>query len=351
MAPTAKLTVLGNLTLARFPGDTLSPGHELSLESGSLNVTTVHEGWEEATNESDTCDGNRDEKYKCKVGEGGKRCLDVVNGTFRKKSNVYCKALTDKYSLRTYAGTLEFLNTAGEVKMVIGQDGYVGIGTTTPSQKLTVEGNIKAANIIADNYLVGKLAYTGEIQLDAWNPSDCTSLNISPDEGFCFLTGVILDLTYQPDYRECSLTIKKNKWTLCGYDAIEGGIHVKCQARCIRFKGTEGMLFGMMHSETGCRDLGGTVVEDNDGKFCRFQGNACPSGWQVYKTWSTTEASTCTPPPGTSGYSCTTKYHQWSNTAPEFCIYKVCYQTIGIYPPYICEKVPCYAKVREIGCY
>jgi hypothetical protein len=142
-APVSKLSVLGNLTLLRIPGANIrpGPGHEISLQSPSNNTATERDEWQEATNEADTCDGDRDNIYICRRAEGGKTCLDVANGNFRKKSNVTCVAGTDVYTLRTNAGTLQFLNTDGEVKFVIGQNGNVGIGTTEPTAKLELGNN------------------------------------------------------------------------------------------------------------------------------------------------------------------------------------------------------------------
>jgi hypothetical protein len=45
----------------------------------------------------------------------------------------------DNYAIGDIAGTLHFINNSGISKLVIGQDGNVGIGTTTPIDKLVVQ--------------------------------------------------------------------------------------------------------------------------------------------------------------------------------------------------------------------
>jgi hypothetical protein len=143
--PASKLSVLGNLTLLRMPGANITPGpgHEITLESPSNNTATERSGWESDNTAPDTCDGNRDEEYYCRSGSGGTTCQDVAKlgqkaGYYKRQ--ITCIAGTDTYTLRTNAGTFEFINTAGDKKMVITQSGNVGIGTTAPTEKLDIQG-------------------------------------------------------------------------------------------------------------------------------------------------------------------------------------------------------------------
>ena len=73
------------------------------------------------------------------------------------KENNKEKALNDKEIRTQYlrgkgfgavgtitANKFRVMNTTGDVKFIINNDGNVGIGATNPSQTLTVEGNINA---------------------------------------------------------------------------------------------------------------------------------------------------------------------------------------------------------------
>lgn len=151
--PSAELTVHGNVTLTKPSDEEYSPGHELSLQSWTTSVSAIHAGWIQGS-ATDTCNGDITNVYTCPAGSEGTSCVDVAElggGGIYFYSDVDCVAGTDIYSLRTDGGTLQFLNTARQAKMVIGQDGNVGIGTAAPAYELDVLGTINASTDIKVN--------------------------------------------------------------------------------------------------------------------------------------------------------------------------------------------------------
>jgi hypothetical protein len=69
------------------------------------------------------------------------------------------------YKVNNLDGTLKFSNNAGTPKMVIGQDGHVGIGTLAPAQELTVSG--------------GSLLFSGNANQFTYNDTKDTNNNTS----------------------------------------------------------------------------------------------------------------------------------------------------------------------------
>ncbi|MBI2888920.1 MAG: hypothetical protein HYY10_03280 [Candidatus Liptonbacteria bacterium] len=123
---------------ARFPrqaGTNVTPGRgpSISLESPSNNVTTS-KGTPDFCDEIGECSTDNTPsadvaaEYVCPVGSGG---LSYSRDVFRDASNnnwhqtITCVAGTDSYSLSTNAGTLEFANTSGAVKLNLNQNGDV----------------------------------------------------------------------------------------------------------------------------------------------------------------------------------------------------------------------------------
>ncbi|MBI1998940.1 MAG: hypothetical protein HYS73_01220, partial [Parcubacteria group bacterium] len=124
---------LGGARFPRQPGTNITPGRgpSISLESPSNNVTT-------SKGTPDFCDigecpsdntpsGDIDAQYVCPAGSGGSfYSMDVfLSGTERWHQTITCVAGTDSYSLSTNAGTLEFTNTSGVVKLNLNQNGNV----------------------------------------------------------------------------------------------------------------------------------------------------------------------------------------------------------------------------------
>lgn len=158
--PSAQLSVLGNIAIVRDPGFTnYSPGSSLSLESWSDGTSTSHDDdvgaqvsaadWLAGTDGAPGTD--KIVKYACPSGSGGSTYhndyyrIDLGSGAYdyRKISDVFCVAGTDKFSLRTDRGNLQFLDTNSNPKFIMTQSGNVGIGVTAPAVKLDVNGAVK----------------------------------------------------------------------------------------------------------------------------------------------------------------------------------------------------------------
>ena len=71
------------------------------------------------------------------------------------------------YRLEKDGDSLAFVNKGGETKMIIGNDGNVGIGTTAPTQKLDVAGNVKAN----DYYITSTNKWVSSLGSPLWTKS------------------------------------------------------------------------------------------------------------------------------------------------------------------------------------
>ncbi|MCD6412198.1 hypothetical protein J7K91_00740, partial [bacterium] len=56
-----------------------------------------------------------------------------------------------KYWITKLGDSFALKNDAGEIKFILGQDGKIGIGTTTPEYKLDVQGQINASEGLCIN--------------------------------------------------------------------------------------------------------------------------------------------------------------------------------------------------------
>ena len=105
------------------------------------------------------------------------------------------------------------------------------------------------------------------------------------------------------------------------------------------------------HNQYECEEKGGIYFEISaDEKFCKMNGNKCPSGWNQYKSWSETTSQTCYKHwlYGNGG-PCTTKSHSFSNNKKiETCKYK---GVFGYYTNACLKEHTCSAKVTKVGCY
>ena len=100
---------------------------------------------------------------------------------------------------------------------------------------------------------------------------------------------------------------------------------------------------------------GGTVTSVGGGEYvCKVSGSSCPAGWTRYQEWSTTQSETCTGGVYQCTNSCATGAHTvFSNQSVETCIYD---STSSPKPeePDICLAgfiATCTANILEIGCY
>jgi hypothetical protein len=128
-------------------------------------------------------------------------------------------------------------------------------------------------------------------------------------------------------------------------------------------------LYGGYHHSSDCTNAGGSVVSDESNSFCKFNASNCPSTWNQYANWSSTNPKSCTfygdlcrkesgwgvsceTFSGGTG-SCTTASHGFSNTAQDTCSASV---PNGCANPIIpCDNAyrveTCYAIITSIGCY
>ena len=95
-----------------------------------------------------------------------------------------------------------------------------------------------------------------------------------------------------------------------------------------------------------CIDENGEIAEADGEYICRIEGDSCPSGWEQYEEWSTTESDTCTSSNFFCGSSCSTDSHEWDNEPIETCTYQRTRR--GILPT--CRTDTCEAELVEVGC-
>ncbi len=159
--PSSKLSVLGDIAVLKDPATTTvaGPGHSITLQSPSNTGVSAAEvnylqGFCSATypcSPEGTAGltganaGSATTLYTCTQADIGKVYKnDSAIGSFGATYNytTVCLAGTESYSLRTNDGTLEFNNSNApqQTKMVLTQDGNLGINTVTPATTLDVNG-------------------------------------------------------------------------------------------------------------------------------------------------------------------------------------------------------------------
>ncbi len=177
--------IMGPLTILRT---SLSegPGEDFSLQSWSENnVAPIRSAWvpRGGLDVEDDCGSNDDEdpynsEYVCKLREGGEECVDVAlrgSSASNKRfeySNLTCVADTDKYSLRTNEGTLEFKNTADDIKMSLSQDGDLEV----TGDLIFPDGTIQTTAMPAFHSVYFCPVYTS----NSCGASTCAQVSISP---------------------------------------------------------------------------------------------------------------------------------------------------------------------------
>ena len=160
--------------------------------------------------------------------------------------------------------------------------GNVGIGTTTPAQKLEVNGNILASG-------------TGDV---CNGGGKCLSS--------VFQTNVIAGANpVCPTGQTAIMRAYNGTWY------VPSQVTTWSQVSCGQVMSSDGttLLVNSQHTSKNCTDVGGTVVGDGNGNnMCRFNLNACPNSWQLYQGWTTT---------GEGCGGCGGNYHAWSNNATQ----------------------------------
>jgi len=160
--PQAVLDVEGDI---RIGGLIDQPSYSLSIGVGAVDIYGSWEG-PTSTPQSDTCDNNTTTAYTCLPLEA-RTCIDVFTTvtpgppgtpptTNWYKRSITCVIDSAIYKIRNAFGTLQFINSAENIQLVFGQDGNIGIGTTTPAQKLHVQGNLLVTGTTtANKYCIG----------------------------------------------------------------------------------------------------------------------------------------------------------------------------------------------------
>ena len=190
--------------------------------------------------------------------------------------------------------TVKVLKDVSDVFNVVGNlivNGDVGIGTTTPSAKLTVAGTIEST--------------TG---------------------GFKFPDGTI-------------------QMTACLKNNLVNGKHSSqdCTDK-----------YGVLVKVSDGTNVDEAYCNTNGNCFCKFVtdstcDNASHPGWTQHERWSTTAASSCETGKCCGGRSsCTTSSHPWQNTGRETCNATKC----GCGGCSVCKKTcSATASITQVGCY
>ena len=214
-------------------------------------------------------------------------------------------------------------STVFTTPMTIGYGGNIGIGTTSPAQKLEVNGN-------------------GLFDGDVCNGSGKCLSSV-------FQTNVIATGTNPtcPTGQTILMKAYNGTWYTADNPSITSWNKVTC-GQVMTPDGTPFLVNGY-HTQKNCTDASGTVVSDGAYNMCRFNSTSCGS-WTQYNHWSTqSQSCTC----GCDGCgingnygsgTCTPTPHAWSNTATASC-----YATI--IPGYNGTGCNCTGALDQIGCY
>jgi len=109
--------------------------------------------------------------------------------------------------------------------VLAGDSGNVGIGTTNPSQKLDVNGNVNVAGNLNVQGSISNFSVSSAFQAESNNGTN-QSVNLAPiTDSFCFLT-----LVHFEGIAQCEVTQSGGMWIL--FAGSIGGTRAVCQARC-----------------------------------------------------------------------------------------------------------------------
>jgi len=160
---TTTQTKAGSLIVATTSGSYLGIG-SYRLESHGSDDSYIDKGdifASCAAPPPDTCNGDFFGPYICSPFEN-KSCTDYV--LFWMGGGL-CGFHT--YDVTCSKKFLAFVNKSGETKMVVLDDNHLGIGTTAPTQKLDVAGNIKAS----DYYIASTHKWVSSLGSPLWTKS------------------------------------------------------------------------------------------------------------------------------------------------------------------------------------
>jgi hypothetical protein len=278
-----------------------------------------------------------------------------------------------KFKNSTGSGQLEFgrnsnslgwySNTAAsQVFTINNSNGNVGIGSTSPSEKLSVAGNIKSSGNICDG--AGNCLHNAMLN-DNYTYSK-TDTCFPGDQVIAYRTiantcnGGYYDVDSGMWYCQGTCTTAQHGWgpnntvETCGYQDYSGSCITRtCNATRLALckatipTGCEN-LYGGRWTTCDCIGYGGTVLTDGSDKYCSLNAASCPSAWSQFKNWSRTTARTCAN--GSCASACTTGAHVWGNTATEACGYDAGYSGFAWLCGYGATGI-CYANYAQIGCY
>jgi hypothetical protein len=121
---------------------------------------------------------------------------------------------------------------ASEGRLFLENGGNVGIGTTSPSEKLDVNGNIAWSGHLAS------MMVTTDYEVASSGEGSQVQQMVLTDNSICFLTGVIfadIDDTLANEYGVCDVYQSGGYWVLQANSVASKDNYAWCEARCLQW--------------------------------------------------------------------------------------------------------------------
>lgn len=155
----------------------------------------------------------------------------------------------------------------------------IGIGTTTPTEKLDIVGDIKLSGDIclANGICLSSIPYNGKCG---------TAAKTYAEDATTYGTNTLCASgTSSPAYPVFPVAGGSTSWSCLGRNTGSDD-------SCTMFHELLLTWPTSIHGVKACEDLGGSVYNTGDGTMCRYIGNTIPSGWLQADNWQRSEVAT-----------------------------------------------------------